>query len=56
MVSEERTDRIALRASPTEVAMLRQLAEEEGISSSDYVRMFIRKTYAEKHGTKKPKP
>ena len=56
MVTEERTERIALRASPTEVAMLRQLSDEEGVSVSDYIRLAVRRAYAEKHGTKKPKP
>ncbi|HLV65212.1 MAG TPA: hypothetical protein VKY73_05345 [Polyangiaceae bacterium] len=36
--------------------MLRALAERDGISASDYVRMFIRKDYAEKFGDKPPKP
>ena len=56
MVSEERTARIAVRATPQELAMLHQLAEAEGISASDYIRMFVRQRWAEKHGTKKPKP
>lgn len=56
MVSEERTGRIVVRASATEMAMLRKLAEDEGVTASDFLRLFIRKTYAEKHGTKKPKP
>lgn len=56
MVSEERTDRFAVRTTPTETAMLRKLAEDEGLSVSDYIRLFIRRAYAEKHGAKKPKP
>lgn len=35
--------------------MLRALAERDGVTASDYVRMFIRRDYAEKFGGKLPK-
>lgn len=56
MEPEDRTQRIVVRASPTEMKMLHQLAAEEGITASDYVRLFLRRQWAEKHGTKKPRP
>jgi hypothetical protein len=46
---------LTLRASDEEISMLRALAEDEGLTSSDYVRQFIRRTYADKYGTKSPK-
>lgn len=54
MVTEERTDRFAVRTTPTETAMLRKLAEADGLSVSDYIRLSIRRMYADKFGTKKP--
>ena len=35
--------------------MLRVLAEDAGLTASDYVRQFIRRAYADKHGSKPPK-
>jgi hypothetical protein len=35
--------------------MVQALADADGVSASDYVRLFIRRTYAEKFGDKKPK-
>jgi len=52
----ERDRRLSIRIADEEWAMLRALAERDGISASDYVRMFIRKDYAEKFGDKPPKP
>jgi hypothetical protein len=40
--------------------MIRDLAEADGITSSDVVRMFVRRLHAERFGTpnmaQKPKP
>jgi hypothetical protein len=33
--------------------MVQQLAAEDGISASDFVRQFIRRTYADRHGALK---
>ena len=44
-----------MRASDEEAAMLHALAEAEGVSQSDYLRLFIRRAHAEKFGDKKPK-
>ena len=46
---------ITIRASDDEAAMLRALAEAEGITGSDVLRMFIRRAYAERFGQKKPR-
>ena len=55
MGQEERTERIGVRVSPTESAMLEKLAEADGLAASDVVRMLVRKAYAERFGDKKPK-
>lgn len=51
----DRDRHLAIRTSAEEASMLKALAEAEGISQSDYVRLFIRRAYAEKFGAKKPK-
>ena len=38
------------RMSTEELAMLHQLAQEDGISASDMVRQFVRRAYVERHG------
>jgi DNA-binding GntR family transcriptional regulator len=40
--------------SDEELAMLRALAERDGLSASDVLRLFIRRAYAEAFGDKKP--
>ncbi|HMJ53183.1 MAG TPA: hypothetical protein VK540_13950 [Polyangiaceae bacterium] len=45
-----RTELFNARMTVDEVAMLRQLAEEDGISASDFVRQFVRRAYIERHG------
>jgi uncharacterized protein (DUF1778 family) len=51
----DREKRINVRVSAEETAMLAALAEREGLSQSDVLRLFIRRAYAEAFGTKKPK-
>lgn len=34
--------------------MLRALAEKDGITASDVVRLFIRRAYADAYGDKRP--
>ena len=51
---EERTERTALRLSPREHTMLRELADLDGVSVSDAIRMAVRRAYAERIGTTKP--
>jgi hypothetical protein len=54
----DRNKYLTIRASDEEISMLRVLAEEEGLTASDYLRQFIRREYVAKHGSKaarKPK-
>jgi hypothetical protein len=41
--------------SDEEVAMLQALAERDGVTVSDYVRLFVRKQYVEHFGAKPPR-
>jgi len=50
----ERSRYVTVRTSDEEAAMLYVLAERDGVSQSDYVRLFIRRAYAEAFGDKKP--
>lgn len=52
----ERNRVFQIRASDEELAMLAAIAEAEGVSGADVLRLFIRRTYAERFGDKKPKP
>ena len=56
MVTEPRTERVEFRFTTSEVARLRELAEADGISSSDVVRMLIRRTHAERFGAPAAQP
>jgi uncharacterized protein (DUF1778 family) len=47
----DREARINLRASEEEAAMLRALAERDGISASDFLRLYIRRAYREAFGS-----
>jgi predicted DNA binding CopG/RHH family protein len=51
----ERDRRLTIRLSDEELAMVAALAEVDGVSQSDYLRLFIRRAHAEKFGDKKPK-
>jgi hypothetical protein len=51
----EREEMLNVRMTAEELAMLRALAEGDGLSQSDVVRQFIRRTYRERFGEKKPK-
>lgn len=39
-----------VRMTTAEVAMLRDLADADGVSASDVVRLFIRRAHAERFG------
>lgn len=55
----ERDRRLSIRIAEEEWEMLQALAERDGISSSDYIRLFIRRAHADAFGgeqPKKPKP
>jgi uncharacterized protein (DUF1778 family) len=51
---EEKTERLAFRMSPSEAAMLRELADAEGEAAATIVRQLIRRAHAEKF-PKRPK-
>jgi hypothetical protein len=58
VTSEERTERITVRLAPSEVEMLRALAELDGVSVADALRMAVRRAHAERvngNAPKKPK-
>jgi uncharacterized protein (DUF1778 family) len=50
----ERNRSINVRVSDEEIAMLAELADADGVSQSDFLRLYVRRTYAERFGTKKP--
>jgi hypothetical protein len=49
----ERDKKLTIRIAEAELSMLEALAEVDGVSQSDYVRLFIRRAYAEKFPEKK---
>jgi hypothetical protein len=54
---ELRTERIMVRCTPHEAAMVRALADAQGLSMSDIIRVLVRASYAETFGDKpSPKP
>ena len=54
MSTTERDKSLRVRVSDAELRMVQELGDAEGITASDYVRLFIRRAYAEKFGEKKP--
>ena len=52
--TEERTVRLAIRMTPTEAGFLSTLAEADGLTVSDALRLSIRRQYAERFGAPKP--
>jgi hypothetical protein len=50
----ERTELLTVRVTPEEMAMVKRLAEADGVSASDLVRQFIRRSYAERFYDKPP--
>ena len=54
MAPEERTERLGLRLSGQEHAMLTALADDRGVSLSDAARMAIRDAYKARFGERKP--
>lgn len=51
----ERTGQLNLRIADSELAMLRALADDRGLSSSDVVRTMIRDAYRARFGETAPK-
>jgi uncharacterized protein (DUF1778 family) len=44
----ERNRSINVRVSEEEMAMLAELADADGVSQSDFLRLYIRKSHAER--------
>jgi hypothetical protein len=51
----DRDKRLNIRVTEEEAEMLRGLAEREGLSAADVVRLFIRRAHAEATAPKKIK-
>ncbi len=51
----ERARVFQLRVTDEELAMMRALADDRGLTASDVVRLFVREAYRERFGDKKPK-
>ncbi len=51
----DRDKKLTIRVSEEEIAMLESLAEADGVTVSDYVRLFVRRVHAERFSDKKPK-
>jgi len=47
---EKRDAFLGVRLSKTELAMLRQLANDDGISPSDVIRQLVRRTHRQRFG------
>jgi hypothetical protein len=55
MVKEEKSERIAVRMAPSEVAMLRDLAEAAGESDAVVIRRLVREAHTALVRDRKPK-
>ena len=51
----DRDKKLTIRIAAEEIAMLAALAEADGVSQSDYVRLFIRRAHAERFPPKQRK-
>jgi len=45
MAPERRSELVAVRFTPAELAMLHELAEADGLYQSDVIRLLIRRTH-----------
>jgi hypothetical protein len=52
-VATRRTELLTIRVTEDEMRMLKELADVDGITASDVVRMFVRHTHAERFGAEK---
>jgi hypothetical protein len=56
MAPDLRSKLIAVRLTPAEVAMLKELADADGVYQSDVIRSLVRKEHAARFATVQPKP
>jgi hypothetical protein len=54
MAPDRRSELIAVRMTAAETAMLKQLAEADGLYQSDVIRQLVRLAHAERFGERKP--
>jgi antitoxin component of RelBE/YafQ-DinJ toxin-antitoxin module len=54
MVGEKREERLEVRLTVAELAMLKDIADADGLTLSDAVRLLVRRIHAERF-PKKPK-
>jgi hypothetical protein len=48
MAPADRTELLTVRVTPEEMAMLKKLADSDGLTASGVVRQFIRRSYVER--------
>ena len=56
MAARKRSNMVTIRFTEAEVAMLKALADAQGLSQSDVVRQFVRSAFAELAQAKPTKP
>jgi hypothetical protein len=55
MPPDDRTERFTMRVRLEEKRMISALADRDGLSASDYLRLLVRRTYAASFGSEKAK-
>jgi hypothetical protein len=55
MAPDDRSERFTMRVRPEEKQMIAALAERDGQSASDYLRLLVRRTYEASFGGEKSK-
>jgi hypothetical protein len=55
MPPTERDRSLRVRVSDDELRMVQELADADGVTASDHVRLYIRRAHAERFGDKKAK-
>lgn len=52
MSGEERSEQVMTRMAPSEVTMLEELAQADGLYRTDVIRMLIRREHAKRFGAR----
>lgn len=52
MPTDDRSERFTMRVAPEEKQMITALADRDGQSASDYLRLLVRRTYEASFGEK----
>jgi hypothetical protein len=53
MPPDDRSDRFTMRVTPEEKQMITALAERDGLSASDYLRLLVRRTHEAAFGAER---